>query len=104
MLSLHGKDYISPEIFEYAITDHTKDLPSLSRGLGFQLYRDGVFPGGCQLSRGSYGHTGFTGTSIYVDKSTDCFCILLTTEFISDATPISFLNTDVHFTIKYFRI
>lgn len=78
MLSLHGKDYISPEIFEYAITDHTKDLPSLSRGLGFQLYRDGVFPGGCQLSRGSYGHTGFTGTSIYVDKNTNCFCILLT--------------------------
>ena len=29
------------------------------------------------MSRGSYGHSGFTGTYIYVDKDTKIFCIFL---------------------------
>ncbi len=77
MLSRHGKDYLSPSLFASAIADHTASLPEFSRGLGFQLYRDGLFSGGSCMSRGSYGHNGFTGTSVYVDKDIDCYCILL---------------------------
>ncbi len=77
MLSLHGKDYLSSKMFEYAVSDHTKAFSDLSRGLGFQLYREGAFAGGSKMSAGSFGHNGFTGTSVYVDKYTDCYCILL---------------------------
>ena len=29
------------------------------------------------MSHGSYGHSGFTGTYLYVDKDSGVFCILL---------------------------
>lgn len=77
MLSKRGRGYISPSLFEYAVTDHTPIL-SESRGLGFQLYGGKPFPAGSKMSIGSYGHTGFTGTSIYVDNATGVFGVLLT--------------------------
>ncbi len=77
MLSNKGKDYLSPELFRYSVTDHTAHLPDSSRGLGFHLYREGLFAGGSKMSKGSYGHNGFTGTSVYVDKETGVYCVLL---------------------------
>lgn len=78
MLSDGAMGYLDPKIFALATTDHTKDLPDFSRGLGFLLYRGGDFVAGSQMSLGSYGHTGFTGTSLFVDKESGIFCILLT--------------------------
>ncbi len=65
MLSLRGEGFLSRELFESAITDHT---PSFNehRGLGFQL-----------VGR-RYGHNGFTGTSIYVNRDSGIYAILLT--------------------------
>lgn len=77
MLSLRGKGFLSSRMFELAITDFTPDC-SESRGLGFQLYGGKRFPGGDLMSLGSYGHTGFTGTSIYVDNKTGIYAVLLT--------------------------
>ncbi len=77
MLSLRGQGYLSASLFEYAVTDHTPSL-SESRGLGFQLYGGKPFPGGSKMSMGSYGHTGFTGTSLYVDNATGVYGVLLT--------------------------
>lgn len=65
MLSKGGKGYLSRAIFETAIENHTPDF-SDNRGLGFQ--RIGKL----------YGHTGFTGTSIYVDSESGKYAILLT--------------------------
>jgi len=78
MLSRRGKDFISSKLFDLAITDHTRHCPTDPRGLGFQLFREGVFPGGANMSVGSYGHTGFTGTALYVDRETSLYCLLLT--------------------------
>lgn len=79
MLSLEGKDYLSPVTFSNAIADRTLQDPDHARGLGFQLYRGGeVFPAGNGLSPGSYGHTGYTGTSLYVDRESGVYCLLLT--------------------------
>jgi CubicO group peptidase (beta-lactamase class C family) len=49
-----------------------------SRGLGWVMYRpgDGSF-GGCFDSEG-YGHTGFTGTSLYLNPQQNLFVVLLT--------------------------
>ena len=49
-----------------------------ARGLGFQLKGEQDFPGGQLFSDGSFGHTGFTGTSLYIDKQTGLWGILLT--------------------------
>lgn len=77
MLSERGKGYLSTQMFEKAVTDHTPGF-SESRGLGFQLYGGKAFPGGSKMSTGSYGHTGFTGTSLYVDNRSGVYALLLT--------------------------
>lgn len=65
MLAKKGEGFISKRIFELAITDHTPNFDE-HRGLGFQL-----------VGR-RYGHTGFTGTSIFVHRDTQEYLILLT--------------------------
>lgn len=77
MLSYRGKGFLSPRMFELAVTDFTP-MCEESRGLGFQLYGGKRFPGGDLMSPGSYGHTGFTGTSVYVDNKTGVYVVLLT--------------------------
>ena len=77
MLSEGGRGFLDSKTFDLAISDHTSDLPEFSRGLGFLLYRGGEFVAGSQMSLGSFGHTGFTGTSLFVDKESGVYCILL---------------------------
>ncbi len=77
MLSQRGAGYLDEKTFSLAVTDYTPDFDE-SRGLGFQLYGGKPFPGGSKMSIGSYGHTGFTGTSLYVDNDTGVYAILLT--------------------------
>ena len=48
------------------------------RGLGFQLRSEGLSVTGDFYSPGSFGHNGFTGTSLYVDLSSGLYTILLT--------------------------
>ncbi|TWT25375.1 serine hydrolase [Planomicrobium sp. CPCC 101110] len=48
------------------------------RGLGWQLKDEGPGPMGDLMSPLSYGHTGFTGTSFYIDPVCETSVILLT--------------------------
>lgn len=73
----NGDNFLSKEIFDLAVRNHTPDK-SESRGLGFQVKGSQYFTGGKLLSSGSYGHTGFTGTSLYVDYETGLWGVLLT--------------------------
>ena len=73
----NGTQYLSEELFDLAIRNHTP-FSDDARGLGFQLKGESDFPMGALLSRGSYGHTGFTGTSLYVDSQTGVWGVLLT--------------------------
>jgi beta-N-acetylhexosaminidase len=53
--------------------------PGSSRALGWDTPSDsGYSSAGALLSRRSFGHTGFTGTSIWMDPERDLFVILLT--------------------------
>lgn len=65
MLSAHGEGFLDTELFELAITDFTPDFDE-HRGLGFQLVGN------------RYGHNGFTGTAIYVDRRNGDYLVLLT--------------------------
>ena len=54
------------------------DRPGFSsRGLGWDTESENS-SAGSQLSARAFGHTGFTGTSIWVDPEQDLFVILLT--------------------------
>ncbi|MBD7984776.1 beta-lactamase family protein [Sporosarcina sp. Sa2YVA2] len=49
-----------------------------SRGLGWQLKGNGASPVGDLMSAQTYGHTGFTGTSFYIDPVKEITVMLLT--------------------------
>ena len=49
-----------------------------SRGLGWDTKSDERSSAGTKFSMNSFGHTGFTGTSIWADKEKNLFVILLT--------------------------
>lgn len=74
-----GKRFLSRRTFDLAVTDHTKGKNE-SRGLGFQLRPPlpALSAAGDLFAYGSFGHTGFTGTSLYVDAETGIWAVLLT--------------------------
>jgi serine-type D-Ala-D-Ala carboxypeptidase len=64
-----------------ARADFTRDrTPTLSeaRGLGWQGSRGAGSVSGEALSEGAFGHTGFTGTSVWLDSERERIFILLT--------------------------
>lgn len=70
---------LSPCTFAAAIRDYTPGL-SESRGLGFQLKPPlpALSSSGDLMADGSFGHTGFTGTSLWVDAESGLWGVLLT--------------------------
>lgn len=72
-----GKVFISPSLMKLARLDLTGGLGD-ARGLGFDLKRDNelsamgdLYPGG------SFGHNGYTGTSMYIHGGNGLFVVLL---------------------------
>lgn len=53
------------------------DVPGSSRALGWDTMRP-TSSCGTQMSRTSVGHTGFTGTSLWIDPRADVYIVLLT--------------------------
>jgi CubicO group peptidase (beta-lactamase class C family) len=49
------------------------------RGLGWDIASPYSAPRGNGFSRGSFGHTGYSGTSLWLDPTADLYVILLTT-------------------------
>jgi CubicO group peptidase (beta-lactamase class C family) len=76
-MMLNGGTYGGTRI----IADSTVHLftarASGSRALGWEV-ADGTHGAGSYLSGSAYGHTGFTGTSIWIDPDREMFVILLT--------------------------
>lgn len=59
--------------------------PGQKRGLGWDVDSPQSGPRGELYSTNGFGHTGFTGTSLWVDKETDSFVVLLTSRLHPDA-------------------
>ncbi|WP_164667991.1 serine hydrolase domain-containing protein [Virgibacillus doumboii] len=68
---------IPPVIVENAIKSYTASLNG-NRGLGWVLKGDALDASGDLFSQYSYGHTGFTGTSLWIDPENELFVVLLT--------------------------
>ena len=73
-----GSPFLSPAMLHAALTNGTPNSAGEYRGLGFNLAGSpGIFLGDLMGKR-SFGHTGFTGTSIAVDPDTGLWVVLLT--------------------------
>ncbi|MBR4206070.1 MAG: beta-lactamase family protein [Clostridia bacterium] len=75
--SLTGKRFLNRRTFELAIRDYTIGLAE-DRGYGFSLRRHDLSASGEFTTPGSYGHNGYTGTSVYCDAKTGVAVVLLT--------------------------
>ncbi|GAA4889365.1 serine hydrolase [Streptomyces coeruleoprunus] len=60
---------------ELMFTDFNTDFPGDEHGLGFELYQHWYM--GAMATPRTAGHTGFTGTSLVLDPTTDSFLVLL---------------------------
>jgi CubicO group peptidase (beta-lactamase class C family) len=77
---LNGGSYgrariLTPESVELMFTDFNTAFPGDEHGLGFELYQHWYM--GAMATPRTAGHTGFTGTSMVLDPTTDSFLIVL---------------------------
>ncbi|MCC3356781.1 serine hydrolase domain-containing protein [Bacillus sp. REN16] len=70
-------DFLKGPTVQLMTRNYTSSL-NLSRALGWQAKDQLSSPAGDLFSPYSYGHTGFTGTSIWMDPEQDLFAVLLT--------------------------
>src|SRR5260370_41137332 len=75
---LDGNKILSPEIIEKMTTPQQPANSTILRGLGWDIDSPFSSNRGELLPVGSYGHTGFTGTSIWIDPLTQTSIIILT--------------------------
>ncbi|GGN48220.1 serine hydrolase [Streptomyces albiflavescens] len=72
----YGKARIlKPETVDLMFTDFNTAFPGDEHGLGFELYQHWYM--GAMATPRTAGHTGFTGTSLVLDPTTDSFLIVL---------------------------
>lgn len=75
---LHGNKILSRPIIEKMTTPQGPPMSANLHGLGWDIDTAYSTNRGELLPVGSYGHTGFTGTSLWIDPTTDTYIILLT--------------------------
>ncbi|MFF1276760.1 serine hydrolase [Streptomyces marokkonensis] len=72
----YGRERIlTPESVELMFTDFNTAFPGDEHGLGFELYQHWYM--GAMATPRTAGHTGFTGTSLVLDPTTDSFLVVL---------------------------
>jgi CubicO group peptidase (beta-lactamase class C family) len=76
--ALHGRPSPLLPQFARAATAEAAFDPVLRRGLGWALKTTNENSCGARMSRAAFGHTGFTGTSVWLDPERDAGVVLLT--------------------------
>ncbi|MDH6674180.1 CubicO group peptidase (beta-lactamase class C family) [Paenibacillus sp. LBL] len=80
-----------------AVRTHTGHIQGSNRGLGWVLKGDKMDASGDWMSPGCYGHTGFTGTSLWIDPEFDLAVVLLTNRVYGGrSTSVAQLRAQVH--------
>jgi uncharacterized protein YbbC (DUF1343 family)/CubicO group peptidase (beta-lactamase class C family) len=75
---LSGSSVLSPLAVEKMTTPQQPPNAQSLRGLGWDIDTPFSTNRGLLLPVGSFGHTGFTGTSLWIDPTTQTFIIILT--------------------------
>ena len=92
----NGRRVLSP-LAVRAMIDAGATPAGQRRGLGWDLQTSYSSPRGALFGDSSFGHTGFTGTSLWIDPETETFVIILTSRLHPDGrgrSPAS-LRTEV---------
>ncbi|HYO80963.1 MAG TPA: exo-beta-N-acetylmuramidase NamZ domain-containing protein [Bryobacteraceae bacterium] len=76
--SISGARIFSPLTVRTFTTPQSPGEHSAVRGLGWDIDSPFSSPRGDLFPRGGFGHTGFTGTSMWMDPHTQTFVVLLT--------------------------
>lgn len=74
---LDGVEIFKPDSIKLATQIHTPEELKAPRGLGWDIGSRYSYQRGENFPAGGYGHTGWTGTSIWVDPKSETFLILL---------------------------
>jgi uncharacterized protein YbbC (DUF1343 family)/CubicO group peptidase (beta-lactamase class C family) len=75
---LRGGSVLSPLMIEKMTTPQQPPTSQVLRGFGWDIDSPLSTNRGELLPVGSFGHTGFTGTSLWIDPTTNAYIILLT--------------------------
>jgi CubicO group peptidase (beta-lactamase class C family) len=75
---LEGKRVISASLVAEMISPHAIGKGAVKRGLGWDIESPFSAPKSTLFSVGSFGHTGYSGSSIWIDPREDLYVILLT--------------------------
>ncbi len=90
-----GSPVWSKEIVEKMTTPQQPPNLTVVRGLGWDIDSPFSSNRGDLLPVGSYGHTGFTGTSLWIDPTTNSYIILLTNAVHLKENTVIALRTEV---------
>ena len=75
---LDNKRILSEQIVTQMTSPYLSNNGAVMRGLGWDMNSPFSAPKGSLFSRASFGHTGYSGSSIWIDPTQDLFVILLT--------------------------
>ncbi len=90
-----GAPVLSPLIVEKMTTPQQAPNMTSVRGLGWDIDSPFSSNRGDLLPVGSFGHTGFTGTSLWIDPTTNTYIILLTNSVNMKQGNVIALRTEV---------
>jgi len=74
-----GKQVLLPRTVEQMSAPYFARGGEVVRGLGWDIASPYSAPRGKGFSEGSFGHTGYSGSSLWLDPNSDVFVVLLTT-------------------------
>jgi len=77
--AIDGTRIISKDMVNLMTSPYACGEGTVIRGLGWDIDSPFSSPKGNLFSKGSFGHTGYSGSSIWIDPRQDLFVILLTT-------------------------
>lgn len=93
---LNGIQVLSERVLEQMTAPYFSNNGSVVRGLGWDIHSPFSSPRGSFFSEMSFGHTGYSGSSIWIDPERDLFVILLTVRFnYHDPRRINRLRRDI---------
>lgn len=94
--SLDGKRIFSEQVVTQMTAPYFYSSGRVVRGLGWDIESPYSAPRGSSFSEMSFGHTGYSGSSIWIDPQRNLFVILLTTRLdYRDIRMFSRLRSDI---------
>jgi uncharacterized protein YbbC (DUF1343 family)/CubicO group peptidase (beta-lactamase class C family) len=86
------KKILAPDLIEKMTTPQQPPNAVEVRGLGWDIDSSFSSNRGLLLPVGSFGHTGYTGTSIWIDPYTNTYIILLTNSVLPRRAPVPVIS------------